>query len=299
MEMSRACVVLVGLVASFAVTTLACSAPEPTHTTRRAGSSSKSPSKGTNGTSSGEATPSTDDDTDDPASTTDPDPTPTPPTDTDGDGIPDADDCDPTSAAIAGTKLLDDDLTTDKGFFAAADGFSQGSWMHDGTAYRQTRLADAADVAVFVKTPSIGDVIVEIRSASTEVSGAITPRLRQDFVVLGTSVTGGQLSAVGCGVEVVQGEATEQKTSVVRFTGTPSAVTTTPLQRVNRAALQANEEFSIKARLAQGTLTCAVTNGGVTTTATASGLGNLKGAVGFFTRQTKAFFKQARICQLK
>ncbi|MBX3208208.1 MAG: hypothetical protein KF764_24385 [Labilithrix sp.] len=294
MLMTRACVVtlLLGLACSAFAT--ACSAPEPTRTTRRAGST-----KGTNATDepSGDEAPPATDDADDPTPSADPDPTA--PIDTDGDGVPDSEDCDPTSAALAGTRLLEDDLATEKGFFAAADGFTQASWTYEGAAYRQTRVADAADTAVFVKVPSVGDVLVEVRSASTEVSGAITPRLRQMFVLVGVTVSGGQLSAIGCGVEVVQGEATEQKTSVVRLAGAPGAVTTTPLQRVTRAALQVNEEFSIKARLAQGTLTCDVTNGGATTTASASGLGNAKGAVGFFTRQTKALFKQARICQLK
>ncbi len=274
----------------------ACSAPVPTQTTHRAGSSSGTPSRSKAGTSSDEATlpvDGMDDEDDTDAATT----APALP-DSDGDGIPDESDCDPFSALIAGTKLLEDDLATDKALFAAADGFPQASWMHDGAAYRQTRVVDAADTSLFVKDAAIGDAIVEVVTASTEVA-AITPRLRQIFVLLGTSVTGGQLSAIGCGIEVVQGEAVEQKTSIVRLTGAPGAVSTTPLQRVNRAAVQVNEQLSIKARLAQGTLTCDVTNGGVTTTATASGLGTPKGSVGFFTRQTKALFKQARICKLK
>lgn len=227
-------------------------------------------------------------------------PPPPPPADRDNDGAPDADDCDPLSPAL-GARLLEDDLATDKGLFTAADGFPQGSWSYDGTAYRQGRLLDASDVSVFVRDPAIGDVLVDVRAASTEISANITPRLRQMFIVLGTKVAGGQLSAIGCGVEVVEGETVEQKTSVVRLAGPPGSVTTTPLSRVDRAPLRVNEEFSIRARLVRGTISCEVTQGaGATpTTATASGLGTVTGSVGLFTRQTKALFKKARICRAK
>jgi len=265
----------------------------PTQTTRRAGTNNGSSSRDATGTTDDELTPTESE----PEDATMPTPTPGAP-DGDGDGIPDATDCDPASAAVVGTKLLEDDLATDKGYFGAPEGFPQASWAYDSVVYRQTRVVDAADTSVFLGDATIGDVIAEVRTASTEVA-AITPRLRQMFIVVGATVSGGQLSALGCGIEVVQGEATEQKTSVVRLTGAPGAVATTPLQRVARAAVQIDEELSIKARLAKGTLTCEVTNGGVTTTATASGLGTPTGSVGLFTRQTKALFKQARICKLK
>ena len=287
---SAGVVALIAAVSCSALT--ACSAPVPTQTTRRAGTNNGTSSSDKTGATEDELTPS-DDETDD----TQPSPVTNPP-DGDGDGIPDATDCDPASAALAGTKLVDDDLASDKGFFGALDGFPQASWAHDGTVYRQTRVVDAADTSVFLKDAMIGDVTAEVLTASTEVA-AITPRLRQMFIVVGAIVSGGQLSALGCGIEVVGGEATEQKTSVVRLTGAPGAVATTPLQRVNRAPVQIDEQLSIKVRLVKGTLTCDVTNGGVTTTATASGLGAPTGSVGFFTRQTKALFKQARICKLK
>ena len=290
---STCAVTLIAALACSALST-ACSAPVPTQTTRRAGQNGASPSRDRTGTTEDEMTPA-DEEPDDGATDTMPDPTPP---DEDGDGIPDATDCDPASAAVVGTRLLDDDLATDKGYFGAPEGFPLASWAHDGAVYRQTRVVDAADTSFFLKDATIGDVTFEVVTASTEVA-AITPRLRQMFIVVGATVAGGQLSALGCGIEVVEGQSPEQKTSVVRLTGAPNAVATTPLERVNRAAVQVNEQLSIKARLAQGTLTCDVTNGGVTTTATASGLGAMTGSVGFFTRQTKALFKQARICKLK
>ncbi len=221
------------------------------------------------------------------------------PVDTDKDGVPDSEDCDPASAAIAGTKLLDDDLSTDRGFFSTASGFPTTSWSFAGGSYRQARLADAADATLFTKDAAISDVTAEVTGASIEV-GAITPRLRQMFILLGTAINGGVLSAVGCGIEVAQGEATEQKTSIVRLSGAATGVSTTPLQRVNRPAVQANELFKIKARLSGGTLTCEVTQGATPTTTTAvQNVGATVGSVGLFTRQTKALYKDARICKLK
>jgi hypothetical protein len=276
---------------AIAILAFRCAAPTPTKTKPAPRPANSGPSD--NGNGSG--------DLDD---GTDPSPTPAPtsstpasPGDRDGDGVTDAEDCDPVSAAIVGTKLLEDDLATEKGLFTAADGFLQPSWTYDGAAYRQGRLVDEGDVSVFNRDAAIEDVKVDIRVASTEV-GTFTPKLRQMFVVLGTTVAAGQLAAIGCGVEVVGGETNEQKTSIVRLAGPATAVTTTVLQRVNRAALQANEEFGISARLQKGTLTCEVAQA-ATTTAMATGLGPVRGAVGYFTRQTKGLFKKARICKLK
>lgn len=220
-----------------------------------------------------------------------------PATDTDNDGAPDDQDCDPLSTSL-GLRVVEDALSTDKGHFAAADGFVAGSWAYQTNAYRQTRLDATADLSFFVRDGAIGNVSIEIVTASTEVSAAITPKLRQIFVVLGAKSQGGQVDAHACGIEVVEGQAPEQKTSVVRLGGTPSAVTTTALDRVARAALQVNEEISIRARLEGGTLTCVVTQAGVQTTAQAN-VGALTGSVGLFTRQSRALFKTARVCKLR
>lgn len=221
-------------------------------------------------------------------------------TDTDGDGAPDEADCDPASPALR-KRVLEDPLASDKGLFAAADGFPAASWSYDA-AYRQTRLLDASDTSLYVGDTDLGDVQVEVRAASTEV-GAITPRLRQIFVVVGASVSGGSLLAHGCGIEVVEGMTPEQKTSIVKLEGASASVVTTAIQRVTRPAVQANEQFSIKLRIEDGAMTCDVTQGtgatATTTTATASGLGALRGRAGFFTRQTKALFKGIRVCNLK
>ncbi|MCA9584887.1 MAG: hypothetical protein KC657_05985 [Myxococcales bacterium] len=217
--------------------------------------------------------------------------------DQDGDGVADDQDCDPVNANV-GARLVQDDLSVARGHFSAADGFPAVSWEHSGNAYRQIRLDAGSDLSFFVRDGAVSNVSFEVTAASTEVSGAITPKLRQMFIVVGASSQQGQLLAHGCGVEVVEGETPEQKTSVVRLSGPTGAVTTTPLDRVARPALQANEEFGMRATLEGGKLTCVITQNGQTTTAQAN-VGALTGSVGMFTRQTKALFKNARVCKLK
>lgn len=229
--------------------------------------------------------------------------TPTP-GDDDGDGVPNADDCDPTSKAL-GRRIVEDSLGADKGLFAPATGFPTASWSFAGAAaYRQTRLADAADVSFYSQDADITDVQVEVTAASAEVSNAFTPRLRQIFIVVGATSAGGSFSGHACGIEVVQGETPEQRTTIVKLEGSPASVVSTVLQRVSRPAVQVNEDFGMKMRFSGGAMICDVTQpsapgGAITTQATANNLGALKGSVGVFTRQTKAIFKNIRVCGLK
>ena len=224
--------------------------------------------------------------------------------DDDGDGVPNADDCDPTSSTLK-RRIVEDSLASDKGLFAAAAGFPTTSWTFDGAAaYRQIRLADAADAAFYAKESDIGDVQIEVTAASAEVSTAFTPRLRQIFVVVGGTSSGGNFSGHACGIEVVQGESPEQRTTITKLAGPIANVTATVVQRVSRPAVQVNEDFSMKLRFTGGAMICDVTQpgapgGAVTTTATANNLGALTGSVGLFTRQTKATFKNIRVCALK
>ena len=220
-------------------------------------------------------------------------------TDSDSDGTPDALDCDPASALLR-QRIVSDDLSSDKGLFGAADGFPTASWMHDGAGYAQTRLLDGGDAAFYLGDTDVGDVQVEVRGVSTEISGSITPILRQIFILVGGSSAGGSLTAHGCGIEVVQGETPTQKTSVVKLEGAPGALKTTVLERVARTGVAVGEEFDVKLHLEDGTLTCDVIQGGATkTTATATGLAGVKGSIGLFAKQTKALFKNIRACKLK
>jgi len=221
----------------------------------------------------------------------------TPIIDSDKDGVADDVDCAPNDATIAGTTLLKDDLTTDKSLFAPATGFP-ADWSYSA-GYVQTRLANAPDQTLLLKDAAVTNAIVEVTAASTEISSGITPILRQMFITFGTQVSGGNLTAVGCGLEVDASQNPTQKTSVVRLSGSATNVTSTPLDRVDRGAVQATEEFKMKGVLRNGTLTCSVTIGGTTTTTATAPVGQVTGSIGFFTRQTKALFKQASICKLK
>ncbi|MBX3230504.1 MAG: hypothetical protein KIT84_02775 [Labilithrix sp.] len=223
-----------------------------------------------------------------------------PPTDDDDDVAPpivDADaavDCAPNDAGIVGTSLLEDELTTNKDFFAPAAGFPT-TWSYDA-GYVQTSLDNLPDQAIFTKYQDVGDVAVDVLATSTQVDNAITPIARQVFVTFGTKIEGGALSAVGCGIELLQGG--QLFTSVVRLAGQPGAVQTTSLERTTRAAVAAGEEFRILAEVKGGTLRCRAIIKGVTTTATGT-VGALTGALGFHANQTKARFRQARFCKLK
>ncbi|MBX3227880.1 MAG: hypothetical protein KIT84_22995 [Labilithrix sp.] len=216
--------------------------------------------------------------------------------DRDKDGVADDVDCEPDNAAVAGTRLLQDDLLTDKGFFARADGFP-ASWVYNA-GYVQGRLAASPDQAVFTKDPNVADAIVEVQAASTEIGNLATPNHRQMFITFATSMTNGVLSAVGCGVEVDGSQTVTQKTSIVRLNGSPGGITATPVVRVDREAVQVNEVFTMKGTFKANKVTCEVTVRGVTTTATAT-VAPVSGSIGFYTNQTKALFKQAKICKLK
>lgn len=226
------------------------------------------------------------------------------PGDDDGDGVANADDCDPNSKSLR-RRIVEDALGVDKGLFAPATGFPTASWTFAGAqAYRQTRLADAADVSFYSKDTKLTDVQVEVTAASAEVSSAFTPRLRQIFVVVGATSVAGSFRGHACGIEVVQGETPEQRTTIVKLEGSPASVVSTVLQRVSRPAVQVNEDFSVKMRFIDGAMICDVSQpsapgGAVTTQATANNLGALEGSIGLFTRQTKAIFKNIRVCGLK
>jgi len=281
-----------------------CGAPDVNGTDLRRGSSSGSDddddtkkTKPTADAGSVVSPPSTPDTGDVDTNPDDDKPPVTPIADADKDGIADGVDCAPNDASIAGTRLLQDDLTADKGFFSQADGFP-ASWSYSA-GYIQSRLAASPDQAIFTKDAAISEAIVEVTAASTEISSAITPILRQMFITFGTKMTGGILSAVGCGLEVDASQTVTQKTTVARLSGAPGSVTASPLNRVDRGPVQAKEEFKIKAVLKGTTLTCQVTIGAATTTTATANVGALTGSIGLYTNQTKALFKQASICKLK
>ena len=221
-------------------------------------------------------------------------------TDVDKDGIADDKDCDSTNAGI-GLRLVDDPLAADATLFAPANGFPTASWTFADSAYRQTRLADAGDATFFMGDPSVSDVDIEVRAASTEISSSLSS-LRQMFVLVGAKMENGSLTAWGCGAEVVAGMTPTQRTSVVKLSGAPGAITTTPIQRTARTILKAGEDYAIKAHVSGGKITCTVMQGqdlDTLTVAEAADQGEIKGSLGFYTRQTKAYFKNVKACKLQ
>lgn len=221
-------------------------------------------------------------------------------TDVDKDGIADEKDCDATNPAI-GLRLVDDPLAADATLFAPANGFPTASWTFADAAYRQTRLADAGDATFFMGDSAVSDVDIEVRAASTEISSSLSS-LRQMFVLVGAKMENGTLTAWGCGAEVVAGMSPTQRTSVVKLSGAPGSITTTPIQRTARTILKAGEDYAIKARVSGGKITCTVMQGqdlDTLTTAEAVDQGEIKGSLGFYTRQTKAYFKNVKACKLQ
>lgn len=220
--------------------------------------------------------------------------------DADGDGIPDAEDCDPQSSAV-GRRLLEDSLASATGVIASAlPPLSTSPWSYQGGSYRQMLVRDAADVSLFNVPTVTGSFVVDVQSASTG-SGSFYPRLRQDFIVVAVSATGAAFSGVGCGIEVVEGESPELKASLVRLSGAPTAITTSPLKRASRPPVQTNESFAISMHVdaKTATITCTVKQAGGSTTVAAQNVGTITGGVGLYTRQMSALFSKARICQVQ
>jgi hypothetical protein len=259
--------------------------------------SSASPKKSGTGTGTGTGETTNTTPTDTTGTTPSTSATTTPIADADKDGIADDVDCAPNDPSIAGSKLAVDDLTTDKQLLLPATGFAN-DWSYSG-GYIQSRLANAPDESLLQKDPNVSEATVEVIAASTEISSGITPILRQMFITFGTTVTDGTLSAVGCGLEVDGSQTVTQKTTVARLTGNGTSVSSTPLDRVDRTAVQAGEEFKIKGTLKNGLLTCEVTIKGDQITTAKANVGVTKGSIGFFTKQTKALFRQLNACKLK
>jgi hypothetical protein len=220
--------------------------------------------------------------------------------DGDGDHFGDVCDCDPADPAIAAELVANDALAADTGLFAAGDGFSGANWRYANSALDQTRLVNnATDVALLQNAAPLTNVLIEVTAASTEIMEFDTTDLRQIFLLARASSAADKFAAIGCGIEVVEGLTPTQKTSAVTLAGKPAAVTTTPRQRTNRAAVQVNEQFRLRMDLIGDKLTCSATIAGVKTTATATGLAVSAGSVGLLARETKAAFKNVRICSYR
>jgi hypothetical protein len=217
--------------------------------------------------------------------------------DTDGDGIGDACDCDPFDADLAAFVVVDDALDADRGLLAPAPGFPAASWSYADGAYRQDRIAQGlSDAAFLITEEELRDVFIEVRTASTGIEN-FGDNLRQMFLVARASATGASYSALACGIEVVTGLDPTQQTSVVVLSGSAATVNLDVRQRTPREAVNVDEELVVRMELRGGTLTCTANVRGIETTATATGMSQAPGAVGFHTRESRALFKDLKVCR--
>ncbi|HLU68259.1 MAG TPA: hypothetical protein VKZ63_18375, partial [Kofleriaceae bacterium] len=83
-----------------------------------------------------------------------------------------------------------------------------------------------------------------------------------------------------------------------QLAGSPEALSFTPVERINRAAVQVDEEFTMRMELRGDQMTCTVTLDGNDVTVAQGTVPLGAGAVGFHTRETKALFKSVRVCEL-
>jgi hypothetical protein len=220
--------------------------------------------------------------------------------DGDGDAYGDACDCAPTDPNIAADLVVENTLATDTGTMAPATGFPKTSWTFATGAYHQNRLANnAADASLLLGDP-LGDVVIDVTGASTAIQSFDTTDLRHLMIVARATDDGAKFAGLGCGIEVVEGLTPNQKTSVVQYAGTPTAPTITALKRTNMPTVQVNQELHVHMVLKGGTMTCTVTGAGPTPiTSTMTGLGDGLGQVGILTRETKAAFKNLRVCSYR
>ena len=219
--------------------------------------------------------------------------------DADGDKIGDACDCAPNDAQLAAYKLVSDDLAADHGSFAVPSPYPSGDWSYASGSYDQTRLATTSPTPSDVTLATVGgpleDVYVEVKGSSTAIAASQPVELREMSILTGASVQGGQLTAKGCAMIVPTSGPTT--ISVVSLSGTGEAVTSTTIKSGDRPVVQVGEIFLMKMSVKSGTMTCSVVLGdGGTYQATASNVTGLSGTVGLLTRETKAAFKELKIC---
>lgn len=212
--------------------------------------------------------------------------------DRDHDGVGDACDCAPDDAKLAAYRLVVDSLGADDGAVAVAPSFPAADWAFAGGAYVQSRLASGTDATFATVGGPLEDVYVEVTGVSTQVAEPHT--LRQIAIAAGASAEGSRLAAKACAIEVT---ATGQTVSVVSLSGASGDVTSTAIADVSRPVLPVGQEFTLKMTSRAGSVTCTVVYGdGTSYSATAAGVAGLSGAVGLVTRETKASFKNLKIC---
>ena len=225
--------------------------------------------------------------------------------DGDDDGVGDACDCDPADPELDAFLVIQDDLLQESNLFTPTDSFDEENWVYqDG--YQQTRLADESNDAALFQGLEMTNVYMRVTAISTDVSNFDEEDLRQLFLVARVDAQADSYEAYGCGIEVVEGLDPTQKTTALKFSGPPpDSLDMEIYQRTDRAELQENVEIEIELELRGSVMTCTATqnpsaqNPSGVTVATTSSIPIKSGYVGLHTRETKALFKNLRICEFR
>lgn len=222
--------------------------------------------------------------------------------DTDGDLRGDACDCDPNDEEMDAVLVVEDDLLAESTLFTPTDSFDEENWSFQaGNGYVQSRLANESNDAALFQGLQITDVYMRVTAASTEINNFDDEDLRQLFLVARVDAQADSYEAYGCGIEVVEGLLPTQKTTALKFSGPPPDTLDIQIyQRTDREAVQVNEEFTMELELRGTTMTCTATlDPSGATVATSTEIPIKSGYVGLHTRETKALFKNLRICEFR
>ena len=210
-------------------------------------------------------------------------------------------DCDMSEQLVAAYKVFESPLTADPGTFTVPTGFTAANWTFPGDAYEQARAParGTTDVTFFDGESALDEVLLDVTASSTEIVNA-PPNFRQLLILFGARMEDGQLRSKACGIEVIDGVPEPTKVSVLEISGPPDNLTTTEIRRAFRASVSGSgsDFFRLQMHLRQGTVSCSFSlgdGGGIATVS--ADVSDTRGRTGFMTRETKAKFKDLRICR--
>ncbi len=220
--------------------------------------------------------------------------------DTDTDTVGDACDCDPADPDLDAYLVVEDDLQQESNLFTPTDSFDEDNWIYED-GLQQIRLADESNDAALFQGLEMTDVYMRVTAISTDITNFDDEDLRQLFLVARVDAQATSYEAYGCGIEVVEGLDPTQKTTALKFSGPPPDTLDMEIyQRTDRAELRENEEIELELELRGSAMRCTATqNPSGATIATTSAIPIKSGYVGVHTRETKALFKNLRICEFR